>query len=124
MLHTFDLTGERFHHFDFREGIIAFNPRAACDHSLQEKTLVFMVQGAVLNQWAGIELLSESAFSLPDRILAKFPCPLYLAGWGKLVMERVRSVALHLAPIAPRPYGHEVGGLGKGRPSFFVCEGR
>ncbi len=102
MIHAFDLTGERFHQFEFREGIIAFDPRAACKPSQEEKTLVFMVQGVILRQWAGVELVAASTLPLPERLQPAFPCPLYLAGWGgKLVMEGVRFVRVHLAPVAP-----------------------
>jgi len=102
MIHTFDLTGEQFRYSEFRERIIAFDPPAACRPSHQEKTLVFMVQGIILPQWAGVELLAGGLFPLPQRLRPSLPCPLYLAGWaGKLVMESVRYVGLHLAPIAP-----------------------
>jgi len=102
MIYTFDLTGERFRHFEFREGIIAFDACAACKPSQEEKTLVFMVQGVILNQWAGVELVAASTFPLPEWLRPAFPCPLYLAGWsGKLVMEEVRFVRVHLAPVAP-----------------------
>lgn len=102
MIHTFDLTGEQFDRFEFREGIIAFDPSAACKPGDQEKTVVFMVQGVILNQWAGVDLVAASTFQLPERLRPAFPCPLYLSGWsGKLVMERVRFVRVHLAPVAP-----------------------
>jgi hypothetical protein len=96
MRRRFDLTGDRFSRFGFREGFLAFNPTTAC-----RSTLTMMVWGVVLKAWAGIELFEGALSSLPSVVASHFPCPLYLSGWGKLIFEDVSKVSMFLAPVAP-----------------------
>ena len=96
VLQELDLTGHQFKWFDFREGVVAFNP-----HTVFHETVALNVWGAILNQWACEKLVGDGILTLPGGFDHSVPCALYLSGWGKLIFSCVSSLSLHLAPFAP-----------------------
>jgi hypothetical protein len=93
--HILDLTGERFDFVGFREAFIAVNPARFGDANL---TLV--VWGVVVKAWACKQLFEELPH-LPANMSPSSPFPLYLSSWGKLSIENIKHICLHLAPVAP-----------------------
>src|SRR3954466_4284077 len=93
--HFLDLTGDRFEFVGFREAFVAANPSR-----FGEPTLTMLVWGVVVKAWACGQLFGETTL-LPANMSPSSPFPLYLSGWGRLVVENVQQIWLRLAPVAP-----------------------